>query len=37
MSGNLKFITTIVVGSILFHDPMKLEQIVSIFMVTTGK
>ncbi|RNA40276.1 Solute carrier family 35 member E3 [Brachionus plicatilis] len=36
MSGNLKFITTIVVGSILFHDPMKLEQIVSIFMVTIG-
>ncbi|CAF0839610.1 unnamed protein product [Brachionus calyciflorus] len=36
MSGNLKFITTIVVGSILFKDPMKMQQIVSIVMVTIG-
>jgi hypothetical protein len=37
MSSNVKFVVTIVVGSILFEETLKLEQVFSITGVIIGK
>lgn len=36
MSGNVKFALTIIVGSILFDEPLKLEQIFSVIGIVVG-
>ena len=36
MSSNVKFVLTIIVGSILFREPLKIEQMLSIVGVIVG-
>lgn len=36
MSGNFKFCIIVIIGTILFEDSMKLQQIISIVMVLIG-
>ncbi len=37
MTSNVKFVLTIIVGSILFDEPVKLEQVFAIMGVIAGK
>ncbi len=37
MSSNVKFVLTIIVGSILFKEIVKVEQVLSIISVITGE
>ncbi len=36
MSSNIKFVVTIIVGSILFKEPMGIKQVLSIISIITG-